>query len=163
MSIIAYGYFISQITNEAISKRPRMSNTRTYGVFQPWGALLARLLIVRSCSICLIYQIYLKAAQNMPIPRIVIPVPGRSSFLSVSSSNLCFGVVSFGTVKYAIIVMQKYMMAIKKKLALQLKSCVNNPARMLPKTKPIGLPAENAPKDLFFRGLGFSYTVPNMP
>jgi hypothetical protein len=99
----------------------------------------------------------------MPIPRMVIPVPGRSSFFIVSSFNFCFGIVSPGTVKYAIIVTQKYTMARKKNQALQLKICVNSPARMVPKTKPSGLPAENAPNDLFFRGLGFSYMVPSMP
>jgi hypothetical protein len=43
MSIIAYGYLVSHTTNEAMSKRPMMSSTSTYGVFQPCGASLARL------------------------------------------------------------------------------------------------------------------------
>jgi hypothetical protein len=67
-------------------------------------------------------QTYLRAAQNMPIPKMVIAVPGRSSFLKVSSSKVCFAVVSFGTIKYATTVVQKYTIANKKKPALQLKT-----------------------------------------
>jgi hypothetical protein len=102
------------------------------------------------------HKTYLKAAQNMPMPKIVNPVPGKSSFLIVSLPSLCFGVVSFGTVKAAMILVQKYTIASKKKPALQLKIWVNNPDNMVPKTKPMGFPALKQPNALFFLGLGLS-------
>ena len=42
-------------------------------------------------------------------------------------------------------VVQKYTIASKKKLALQLKISVKSPAKIVPKTKPSGLPAEKQP------------------
>lgn len=93
---------------------------------------------------------HLNAAQNMPMPKIVIAVPGKSSLFNVSSLKLTFEATSFGTVKTAIIETSTYTIASKKKLALQLKICVASPLKMVPKTKPKGLPAEKQAKTLFF-------------
>ena len=137
----------SHTTKRTISSRPRINSTSTYGVFQPSGASPARL----------------RAAQNIPIPAMVKPVPNRSNFFNVSELNFCFGIVSTGTVSAATIEVMKYVMAMKKKPARQLKVCVNSPAKIVPKTKPSGLPALKHPKALFFLGLGLSYTVPSIP
>lgn len=101
-------------------------------------------------------EAYLKAAQNMPIPAIVITVPGKSNLFSVSSFHFAFFVVSFGTVKTATTVTTRYTILNNHKLALQLKICVANPLKIVPATYPSGLPAEKQPKALFLRGLGFS-------
>jgi hypothetical protein len=83
--------------NAPIKSRPRSNNTSTYGVFQPFGASPARL----------------RAAQNMPMPAMVMPVPGRSNFFKVSASNFCLGIVSVGTVRNATIEVMKYVIAMK--------------------------------------------------
>jgi hypothetical protein len=92
----------------------------------------------------------------MPIPKIVNAVPGKSSFFNVSLSSVCFGCVSLGTVKAATILVTKYTIANRKKPALQLKTWVNSPDRIVPNTKPMGFPALKHPNALFFLRLGLS-------
>ena len=90
------------------------------------------------------------------MPSIVAAVPGKSNFFTVSTLNFCFGVVSFGTVNTATILIQVYTTAMSQGPALQLAIVVAMPPKMVPNTKPSGLPAEKAPKALFFLLDGFS-------
>jgi hypothetical protein len=97
-----------------------------------------------------------RAAQNMPTPAMVKTTPTGSSFWNVSQLIGSFGVVSLGTVKTARMLKTRYMMARRKKLARQLNMSLAIPEKIVPNTKPRGLPAEKHAKAAFFRFEGFS-------
>ena len=84
---------------------------------------------------------YLRELENIAIPAIVHTAPNISNFLTEAHLNFSGSSESFGTVKIAVTVKIRYMIAKSQKLALQLNSFVATPENTLPKTKPSGLPA----------------------
>jgi len=85
--------------------------------------------------------LYLRELENIAIPAIVHTVPKTSNFFSEPHPNRSGSSESFGTVKIAVTVRIRYMIARSQKLALQLNSFVATPENTLPKTNPSGFPA----------------------
>jgi hypothetical protein len=111
---------------------------------------------------------YVIAAVKIPVPNIVSNVPTKSKVLTnvknLSLSGCSSGYAStLGIVQKAMTARIAQIIAIRINDARQSNILAATPLRILPKTKPSGLPAPNAEKAIFFRLDGFPYAAPMIP